>query len=146
MKQGETTWLAENSHSSPAITQTLRAVKAVHWMRSIAFVLYALRPFINHMMYFVLPESSCILLKIKCHSFQAFWHYFLSLIFLPLLKYHSPLCTLASNTALFHSFQSLANVLGTKGHFTFYINSVCVSYIHDDFVSPTSSQVYSLLH
>jgi hypothetical protein len=35
------------------------------------------------------------------------------------------LWTLASNTALFHSFQSLATVLGTKEHFTFQINSVC---------------------
>jgi len=90
-------------------------------MRSIAFVLYALRPFSNHFMYFVLQESSCILLKIKCQFFQAICGYFICLLFLLLLllKYHSPLRTLAYNTALFHSFQSLANVFATKQHFTF---------------------------
>jgi hypothetical protein len=118
-----------------------------HWMRSIASVLYALRPFFSHLMYFVLPEILCILLKKKCQSFQASWGYFICLLFLLplLLKYHSPLWTLASNTVLLHSFQSLATVLGTKQHFTFHINSVCVSHIHDGFVSPTSSQVSSLL-
>ena len=73
------------------------------------------------LMYFVFPQSSCILLKIKCQSFHAFCGYFICLLLLHLhlLQYPSPLCTLASNTALFHSFQSLANVLGTKQHFTF---------------------------
>jgi hypothetical protein len=99
-----------------------------HWMRSISSVFYALWPFFNHLMYFVLPESSCILLKIKCQTFHVFWGYFISLIFLvpPLLKYHTPLCTMASNTALLHSFQSPATVLGTRQHFTFQINSKCV--------------------
>ena len=104
-----TTWPAVTLHSSPAITQTTEGNQAVfHWMRSIACVLYALRPFFSHLMYFVLPESSCILLKIKCQSFQAVWGYFICLLLLLLLlKYHSPLWTLASNTALFHSFQLL---------------------------------------
>ena len=56
-KQGETTWLAVTLHSSPAITQTSKGHEAVfHWMRSIAFVLYAMRLF-NLMMYFVLQEN-----------------------------------------------------------------------------------------
>jgi hypothetical protein len=97
-----------------------------HWMRSISSVFYALRPFFNHLMYFVQPESSCILLKIKCQTFQVFWGYFICSIFPPLLKYHSPLWNLASNTPLLHSFQSLATVLGTRQHFMFQINSVCV--------------------
>ena len=90
-----------------------------HWMRTIAFVLYALRPCFRHLMYFVLPQSSCVSLKIKCQSFQASWGYFICLLFLllHLLKYPSHLCTLAYNTALFHSFQSVANVLVTKQHF-----------------------------
>jgi len=104
-KQGETTWLAVTLHSSPAITQTSQGHEAVfHWMRSIAFVLYAMRPFFNHLMYFVLQENSCILLKIKRQSFQAFWGYFICSLFvlLLLLQHHSPLCTLPSNTALLH--------------------------------------------
>jgi len=36
------------------------------WIRSIDFVLYAMRTFNNHLTYFVLQENSCILLKIKC--------------------------------------------------------------------------------
>ena len=123
-KQGETTLLAVTLHSSPTITQTINGHEAVfHWMRSIAFVIYAIRPFFNHLMYFVLRENSCTLLKIKCQSFQAVWGYFICSLFLFLLRqYHSPLWTLPSNTDLFHSFLSLANVLGTKQHFTFYIN------------------------
>ena len=39
-------------------------------MRSIAFVLYALRPCFSHLMYFLLQESSCILLTIKCQFFK----------------------------------------------------------------------------
>ena len=54
-----------------------------HWMRSIAFVLYALRPFFNHFMYFVVRESSSILLKIKCQTFQAFWGLFCMFIISP---------------------------------------------------------------
>ena len=103
----QTTWLAVTLHSSPATTQTILGCQAVfHWMRTIAFVLYALRPCFSHLMYYLLQESSCILLKIKCHSFQAFWGYFICLLFihLLLLKYHSPLWTLAYNTALFQSF------------------------------------------
>jgi len=53
-----------------------------HWMRPIAIVLYALRPFFSHLMYFVLPELSCVLPKIKLQAFEAFWGYFISLIFL----------------------------------------------------------------
>jgi len=123
-KHGETTWLAVTLHSSPAITQTSKGHEAVfHWMRSIAFVLYAMRPFFNHLMYFVLQEYCSILLKIKHQSFQVFWGYFICSIFLLLLRqYHSPLCTLPSNTALLHSFHCLANALGTKQHFTYYIN------------------------
>ena len=77
---------------------------------------------------FCASRTSCILLKIKCQSFHAFWGYFVCLLLLLplLLKYHSPLWTVASNTALFHSFQSLTNVLGTKQHFKFFMNSVCV--------------------
>ena len=103
-KQGETTWRAVTLHS-------------------IVFVLYAMRPFFNHLMYFVLQENWSILLKIKRQSFQAFWGYFICSLFLLLLhQYHSAFCTLPSNTALFHSFHSPANVLGTKHHFRFYIN------------------------
>ena len=102
------------NHSGPSSCLSLDEVNC--------FVFYAMRPFFSHLMYFVFPESSCILLKIKCQFFQAICGYFICLLFLLLLlllKYHSPLWTLVSNTALFHSFQSLANILGNKQHFTF---------------------------
>jgi hypothetical protein len=66
------------------------------------------------------------IIKNKVSVFSSFGSYFICLLFLPLPQYHSPFCTLASNTAVFYSFLSLANVLENKQHFTFYINSVCV--------------------
>jgi len=36
-----------------------------HWIRSIAFLFYALRPCFSYFIYFMLQENSCILLKIK---------------------------------------------------------------------------------
>jgi len=122
--QGETTWLAVTLPWSPAISQTSQACQPVfHWMRPIAFVIYALRPFFNHLMYFVLPESACVLV-----SFEAFGGYFIFLIFLlPPSPSTTFLCgPCLTNTVLLHSFHSLATVLGTKQHFTFQINSVCV--------------------
>ena len=56
-------------------------------------VLYVPRPYFSHLMYFVFPDNSCILLKIKCQSFQGLCGYFICLLFLllHLLKYSSPL-------------------------------------------------------
>jgi len=77
-------------------------------------VLYVLRPCFRQMMYFVFPESSCILLKIKCQSFQAF-------VVILYVYYFSS--TSSSTTGLLYLrlqyFRSLANVLGIKQHFTF---------------------------
>jgi hypothetical protein len=58
-----------------------------------------------------------IILNWSISSFKASWFYFCLLILL--LKYHSSLWTLTSNTTQFHSFQSIAKVPGDKGHFLF---------------------------
>ena len=99
------------------------SISVLQWIRSIAFVLSALRPCFHYFIYFKLQGNSCILLKVKCQSCYAFWVYFICLLFLLLPHQHrTPLCTLPSNTALFHFYHSLANILQTKQHFTFYIN------------------------
>jgi len=83
-KQGQTTWLAVTLHSSPAFRQTSQGHEAVfHRMRSIAFVIYAMRFFFNHLMYFVLEENPCILLKLKRENFLSFLELFYMFIISP---------------------------------------------------------------
>ena len=99
-----------------------------HWIRSIPFVFYALRPCLLLDIFYV-QENSCILkikscILLKKMSFQVFCGYFICFLFLLLLPLQDPssLCAFPSNRALFHSLQFLANIVRTKQHFAFYIN------------------------
>lgn len=67
-----------SSHSRAIAPSLLAKWSSVfHQMKQTAFMLYGMIFSCNHLMYFMLPKSISILLKIDLHDLQPFWGYFI---------------------------------------------------------------------